>query len=461
MRDIIVQLAISVAGGLILNIIWDFCINRRKENGRPHLLMLHKAKDVYDIFRNCHPKVTKLITYVVLFCVLHGCTEIYRTYNNLNKDWINFKWIVFQDDKIGNNYLSANYEVYAYRGMYDREVVVRQVYNKTLVQVYETDFDIEKPNVFFSENYIYGLVTENGNGNLFNNKTGKLVCSFKVKGEEVYSTWVLENKQEFFLISFIDRFSSCIAKYDMITGKCVDEIIWEDAMIIAQTADLKYYLGAKFDNNLLFAVNLSDLEEEPIYGADALRLCTNGVFSFLFDREGKYYLDISINYTTGIEVKECASNKTIYNFNVYNASAYYFDDQDNLYVIYKGYVDKINLLTRERKTIIDLSTIAQRKNENRVKEDYVFVASCLIDDSRYLAGIVYEPSNNYYRIYILDMNTEQIVAMSNSLGVMAEDGYAIITEINGILYAQIIGEKGNSAICYPLLFDDERNLIFN
>lgn len=387
--------------------------------------------------------------------------EIYRTYNNLNKDWIQFRWIVFQDDKIGNHYLSANYEVYAYRGEYDREVVVRQVHDTTLVQVYETDFDIEKPNVFFSENYIYGLVSENGNGNLFNNKTGKLVCSFKVKGEKVYSTWILENKQEFFLVSFVDQFSFCIAKYDMITGKCVDEIVWEDAMIIGQTADLKYYLGVEFDNNLLFAINVFDLEEEPIYGADALRLCTNGVFSFLFDSEGKYYLDIWTNYTTGIEVKECASNKTIYNVNVYKMSAFYFDDQDNLYVTYEGYVDKISLLTRERKTIIDLSTIAQRKHENRVDGDYVFVASCLIDNSRYLAGIVYEPSYNYYRIYILDMNTEQIVAMSNSLGVMAEDGYAIITEINGILYAKIIGEKGNSAICYPLIFDDERNLIFN
>lgn len=66
MIDIIEQLAISVVGGFILNIIWDFYINRQK-NGRPHLSRLHKAKELYDIFRDCHPIVTKLITYVVFF----------------------------------------------------------------------------------------------------------------------------------------------------------------------------------------------------------------------------------------------------------------------------------------------------------------------------------------------------------------------------------------------------------
>ena len=447
-KDIIVQIAISVVGGLILNIIWNFYINRKKGSDKPQL-------------RSRYPIIARLLTYLVFFFILYGCTNIYRTYNNYNKDRINFRWIISQDNKIGNHYLSANYEVYAYRGYDDREIVVRQVHDTTLVQVYETDFDIEKPNIFFSENCIYGLVTENGNGNLFNNKTGKLVCRFKVKGEEVYGAWILEDEQIFFLISLVDQYSTCIAKYDTKTGKRIDEIVWEDTLFVAQTADTEYYLGLELNRNLLFAANFFNFKEEPIYGADALRLCTNGVDSFLFDSEGKYYLDIRTYYTTGIEVKECASNKTIYNFNVYMVPHYYFDDQDNLYVIYAGYVNRINLLTRERKTIIDLSTIAQRKNEKRVKEDYVFVASCLIDDSRYLAGIVYEPSNDCNRIYILDMNTEQIVAMSDSLGAVAENGYAAITEINGILYANIIGKKGNSAICYPLTFDDEQNLVFN
>ena len=50
--------------------------------------------------------------------------------------------------------------------------------DKTLVQVYKTDFDIEKPDVFFSENNIYALVTENNNVNIFNNLNGERIGSF-------------------------------------------------------------------------------------------------------------------------------------------------------------------------------------------------------------------------------------------------------------------------------------------
>lgn len=73
---------------------------------------------------------------------------------------------------------NENYDLYAQRGNNDKEIVVRQLSDKTLVQVYKTDFDIEKPDVFFSENNIYALVIENNNVNIFNNLNGERIGSF-------------------------------------------------------------------------------------------------------------------------------------------------------------------------------------------------------------------------------------------------------------------------------------------
>lgn len=252
-----------------------------------------------------------------------------------------------------------------------------------------------------------------------------------------------------------------INKYDILTKKNVENKLLEKTIFLGITLDSKYYLGINNDTNKLLAVNLLNFNEEPIYDEEALQLCTNGVLGIVFDKQGKYYLNLYTKYSTRIEIRECSSNNIIYNTNVFELKKCFFDEQDNLYLIHQGYVDKINLLTGKKKTIIDLSTIAKRKGEKRVEEDYSFIDCCLINDSKYLAGIVYEPSYKYNRIYIFDMNTEEIVAMSNSIGELEENGYAGIVEYNETLYAKIIGDKENSAIYYALLFDENKNLIFS
>lgn len=84
----------------------------------------------------------------------------------------------------------------------------------------------------------------------------------------------------------------------------------------------------------------------------------------------------------------------------------------------------------------------------------------MIYDSGYLAGIVSDESHSRCRIYIFDLEAEKIKAVSNPIGDIGEDGYAWIMEAKDVLYAGIKNDKGNSALRYPLSFDENRKLLF-
>ncbi len=456
-ENILVQLFVTIVGGFILDRICFLYGKHIEKKNKPHVFQMQLIK----IFLKLNPIIRYIICFFVISMLFNVSTNIYRQYNKIDKQWVHFNWIVFKDNKIGSNFLSPNFDLYFQRGEGDRELVVRQVNDTLLVQIYNTDFDINKPNVFFSKNNIYALVTENQNVNLYNNISGELLDSFKIRDEKIEKVFFSEEKQMLYYETIVEQDRHRINKYDILTKKNVENKLLDKTIFLGITSDSKYYLGINNDTNKLLAVNLLNFNEEPIYDEEALQLCTNGVLGIVFDKQGKYYLNLYTKYSTRIEIRECSSNNIIYNTNVFKLKKWFFDEQDNLYLIHQGYVDKIDLLTGKKKTIIDLSTIAKRKGEKRVKEDYSFIDCCLINDSKYLAGIVYEPSYNYNRIYIFDMNTEEIVAMSNSIGELEENGYAGIVEYNETLYAEIIGDKRNSAIYYALVFDENKNLIFS
>lgn len=462
--EMVSQIIITVAGGFLLNVVWSRYseyAKRRKEQP-PHV---PKWKRFSEQIRLDHPLMTKIIRYLIcyflVFALLDGSVSLYRRYNHLDKDWVTFNWILCEDSRIGLGFLSSDYNLYAQRGNGSRELIVRQVHDGTLVQIYYTDFDMEKPNILFSLNNRYVIVTEKKNVNLFDNINGELLDSFQIKDEEVKNALILEDDLVIFLVTSSGGRNYRIGRYEMSEKEITQERTWENVLLIGQTQNLDCYLGIDCDTQTLFAASLRDLAERPVYGGDALRLCANGTSSFLFDEVGKYYLELITSFSTRIEVKRCADNKTVYTTNIFEPLQCFFDEREQLYIVHQGYVERVNLLTGRKQTIIDLSTIAQRKREKRVEEDYVFVRCCLIDDSNYLAGIVYEPSSNYNRIYIFDMDTEEIAAMSNSLGELGDNGYAFIEENNEILYATIVGPQSISAVYYPLVFSEERELLFS
>lgn len=86
--------------------------------------------------------------------------------------------------------------------------------------------------------------------------------------------------------------------------------------------------------------------------------------------------------------------------------------------------------------------------------------ACMIHDSGYLAGIVSDESHSRCRVYIFKLVAEEIIAVSNPVGDLGEGGYAQIMESKDMLYARIKNDKGNSALRYPLRFDEERKLVF-
>lgn len=412
MENIIIQFAIAVIGGFVLNLLWDFYekhIKNKIINRTGHL------KRFIEQNKKAHPKLAKCVRYIicffVIFLLLNVYIEVSRTHYKINKDWINFDWIVCEDKKIGDNFISENHDVFAQMGDNNRELVVWQLPDTILVQVYNTDFDMVKPNVFFSENNRYALVTENKNVNLFNNLDGTLISSFLIQDENVNAVLFIEEEQLIYIVTTVNKSDRRICKYDIAKEKITDERLWEDTIFIGQTKNLEYYLG--LEKNVLFSANLNELQEKPVYGKDALCICRDGMLSSMFDENGKYYFEMNFGYSTRIDVRECGDNSIAYNTNVYDLKQWFFDEQDNLYIVHQGFVDKINLLAGDKKVIVDLSKIAENKGENRVGEDYVFVNCSLIKNSNYLVGIVYEPPYNYNRIYMFDMNTGEIVAMSN------------------------------------------------
>lgn len=460
MENVFIQILIAIAGGFALNLLWDLY----EKKGKKKLIFLTgSVRKVIDKNRKVHPILYKGIRYIICFFVMFFALDLgidmMRAKNKMDKDWITFEWVIFEENNLGNHFISANYDVYAHRGSNNHQLVVRQLSDDTLVQVFNTDFPVEKPDVYFSKYNLYTLITENKNINVFNSLDGELRASFMIQDEKVEAVLIMEEEETLFIVTDVDGNSCRIIRYDISEEKIMQERLWENTILLGETKDCNYYIG--LEENELFAASLLDFQEEPLYGKDALQICTNGVSAIAFDQQGKYYLEINVDYSTRIDVRECAGNHIIYYMYVYGVLDYFFDQQDQLYIIHQGYVDKIDLLNGRKENVIDLSTIAERKGEKRVGEDYTFVSCCFIPDSRYLAGVVYEPPYDYNRIYLFDMGTGEIAAMSNSVGKIAENGYIQIAEKDEVLYVSVVGSNGKSIVRYPLLFDRDRNLVFD
>lgn len=460
MENIFIQILIAIAGGFGLNLLWGLY----EKNVKGKLLTV--TGSIHKFFvqnKIAHPLLSKLIRYIICFFIMFSALYLYvdisRAKNKMDKDWVTFEWVVCEDSNLGSNFVSMDYKIYAHAGRNNRQLVVRQLSDDTLVQVFDTDFQLEKPDIYFSKHNLYTLITENKNVNVFNSLNGELTDSFFIQDKKVKAALIMEKEKTLFMVTAVNENSCRIIRYDMAERKMLQERLWENTFLLGETTDLSYYIG--LEGNVLFAASLSDFQEEPLYGEQALQICANGVSAITFDPKGKYHFELSFDASTRMNVRECVSNNIIYYMYVYGVLNYFFDQQDHLYLIHQGYVDKIDLLNGNKETIVDLSTIAERKGEKRVGEDYTVVSCCLIQNSRYLAGIVYEPPYDYNRIYIFDMDNGEIAAMSNSVGQAAEKGYIQIVEKDEVLYVTVAGRNGNSIVRYPLMFDRDRSLIFN
>ena len=119
--------------------------------------------------------------FLLVFEILNIFSSIHWIYIRGNKEWIYFQWIMFEDDSTGDSFLSGDCEVYIREEDASGQLVARQTYDTTLIQVYYPDFTYTNPNIIFSNNNKYLLVTENRNVNIFNAVSGELMNSFLIR----------------------------------------------------------------------------------------------------------------------------------------------------------------------------------------------------------------------------------------------------------------------------------------
>ncbi len=236
-ENILVQLFVTIVGGFILDRICVLYGKHIEKKNKPHVFQMQPIKFLLKL----NPIIRYFICFFVIFMLLNVSINIYRQYNKIDKQWLNFNWIMFKDNKIGSNFLSPNFDLYIQRGEGDRELVVRQVNDTLLVQIYNTDFDINKPNVFFSKNNIYALVTENQNVNLFNNISGEILDSFKIRDEKIEYVFFSEEKQMLYYETIVEQDRHRINKYDILTKKNVENKLLEKTIFLGITLDSKYY----------------------------------------------------------------------------------------------------------------------------------------------------------------------------------------------------------------------------
>lgn len=466
-ENILVQVVVTIAGGFLLDRLLAAYKNRlSKKSKNDKVSRLAGVQDSYRRFFGRHPFLKKCgravrygVCFFLAFEILNIFSSIHWIYIGGDKDWIYFQWIVIEDDSTGDCFLSNDCEVYIKEEENPGQLVARQTYDTTLIQVYYPDFTYKNPNIIFSNNNKYLLVTENRNVNIFNAVSGELMNSFLVKDGTVTGAVFLEEDKRLYLVTTKDN--DCrVGEFDMDKGKFVQERFWPDTVLIGENNEYDYYFGMENREWRLFAAGFSDLTDEPVYGKEAMGLSSNDVNSYHFDKEGKYYVEVTAGATGRLEVMECSSGNILFYMNVYELSDFFFDKQDHLYVVHQGKVDRISLPGGQRKTIIDLDAMGQKKEKKWAGNNRIFVRSCLIHDSRYLAGIVSDEFRSRCRIYIFDLDEEEITAVSNPIGDLGEDGYARIMEVKDVLYAKIRNDKGNSALRYPLDFDENRKLVF-
>lgn len=467
MENILVQIIVTVAGGFVLDRLLAVYKNRfLKKNKNDKVSRLAKFQTLYKNFCQRHPfwgKCGRGIRYGVCFLlafeILNIFSSIHWIYIGGDKDWVYFQWIMFEDDSTGDSFLSGDREVYIREEDTTGQLVARQTYDTTLIQVYYPDFTYTNPNIIFSNNNKYLLVTENRNVNIFNAVSGELMNSFLIRDGVVTGAVFLEEDKKLFLVTTKDN--DCrVSEFDMDKGIFIQEKFWPDTVLIGENREYDYYFGMDTKEWRVFAAGFSDLNSEPVYGKEALSLSSDDVNSYYFDEEGKYYVELTAGATGRLEVMECSSGNILFYMNVYEMSDFFFDKQDNIYVVHQGKVDRINLPGGQRKTIIDLDAMGEQREKKWAGNNRVFVRTCMIYDSGYLAGIVSDESHSRCRIYIFDLEAEKIKAVSNPIGDIGEDGYAWIMEAKDVLYAGIKNDKGNSALRYPLSFDENRKLLF-
>ncbi len=468
-ENIFVQVIVTVAGGFALDRLLAVYKNRTSKNNKnDEISRLAKYQTLYKNFCHIHPFFGKFgrgirygACFLLAFEILNIFSSLYWIYIGGDKCWIYFQWIVFEDNSIGDCFLSNDCEVYIREEEAPGQLVARQTFDTTLIQVYYPDFTYKKPNVIFSNKNKYLLVTENRNVNIFNAVSGELMNSFLVRDGTVTGAVFLEEDKKLFLVTTKD--GDChVSKFDMDKGIFMQERFWPDTVLIGENDEYDYYFGMNTKEWRLFAADFSNLADEPVYDKEALLLSSGNVNSYFFDEAGKYYVELTATARdiSRLEVLECNSGNILFYMNIYELSDFFFDKQDNLYVVHQGKVDRINLPGGQRRTIIDLDAMGQQKEKKWAGNNRVFVRACMIHDSGYLAGIVSDKSGIRCRVYIFDLDAEEITAVSNPIGDLGEGGYAQIVEIKGMLYARIKNDKGNSALRYALRFDEERKLVF-
>ncbi len=90
-----------------------------------------------------------------------------------------------------------------------------------MVQVFNTDFPVEKPDVYFSKYNLYTLITENKNINVFNSLEGELRASFMIQDEKVKAVLIMEEEETLFIVTDVDGNSCRIIRYDISEEKIV------------------------------------------------------------------------------------------------------------------------------------------------------------------------------------------------------------------------------------------------
>ncbi len=111
MENVFIQILIAIAGGFALNLLWDLY----EKKGKKKLIFLTgSVRKVIDKNRKVHPILYKGIRYIICFFVMFFALDLgidmMRAKNKMDKDWITFEWVIFEENNLGNHFISANYE---------------------------------------------------------------------------------------------------------------------------------------------------------------------------------------------------------------------------------------------------------------------------------------------------------------------------------------------------------------
>lgn len=405
-----------------------------KEKNIDNFVKMHSKNVLYGLCRGIRNfyhwykkfRISKIMTPIIIWAasmiglvfIIVVTIDITRYVNGADlEQWIQMDRVLYPNPNIDDFCLSPDGKIVCIPGA-DGSVEIRQVADSLLIQRLETDYVNQKMDTVIYENYNLAIVSTVNQISIFDLLTAKKLDQFQLKDNEIGDMEIINyaistDGTELYLLQGEKSDYRChkISKYDIKSKKIIGEVKLNNYLVYGITEDGSYFACAN-ENNDLELLNIDDLSKPLLQGHEALSICDNNIIGKgKFNKDGTYYIKYYPQLTDKLTVVRCSDAKNVFSMNFNQLRFYDFDDENNLIVFANGTLEKINLQSEQRDSLLD-------KNMEQIEfhlADTELLDMRLIPGTDCIIAAIYIPKSDSCRLLAYDMKRKEIIAKGNPI----------------------------------------------